>query len=124
MDTQPQKEFKPVSTMTTPAVEKEMRVEDGQKLVKVQQRPALKVDTQSAAYTIQVASFQKEQYAQAALEKLKAAGHPGWIATKDLNEKGIWHRVYIGSFQSKAEALDYRLKIKDDYPDSLILSLK
>jgi len=89
-----------------------------------QEEPAGKDDLASASFTIQVASFKKEKYARSAVKKLESQGYSGKIVTKDLNNKGIWHRVYVGAFQDKAEARNYLAKIRGNYPDSLIISLK
>lgn len=88
------------------------------------EEPIVKSDFESAAFTIQVASFKEKNYAQKALDKLKSQGYSGEVVTKDLNNKGIWHRVYVGAFQEKGEAQNYLAKIRDFYPDSLIITLK
>ena len=82
------------------------------------------VDTKQSAYVIQVSSFRSESKAQDVLQKLTAAGYSAHIVTKDLPEKGVWHRVCVGHFASKGEAEALLTKIKADYKDSFIISRK
>ena len=90
----------------------------------IEEKPETQVDYASAAFTIQVASFREEKYAQSALARLISAGFPGRIVTKDLGDKGVWYRLYVGAFQNKNEAQAYLEKLKEKYSDSLIITLK
>jgi cell division septation protein DedD len=73
-------------------------------------------------FTIQVLSSNNKDRAEEALKKAQAAGYPATLGTIDLKEKGIWNRLYIGQFQTKAEADEYLKKVKKDYPDGFILT--
>jgi cell division septation protein DedD len=75
-------------------------------------------------YTIQVSSFRDRQQAERALQDIKKVGHPAYITSKDLKDKGVWHRIYVGSFQTKKDADDYLSNLKKDYKNSFIVSLQ
>jgi len=78
----------------------------------------------SVYYSIQVLSSKDRAATEKVLEKIKAKGHSGMIVTKDLGEKGIWHRINVGSFATKKEAEDYLPSVKNDYKDSFIIYVK
>ena len=75
------------------------------------------------AYTIQVGSFRKKDRAEAMLKELTQAGHPAQIVSKDLQEKGLWYRLYVGAFATKSEADQYIPKLKSGYSDSFVRRL-
>jgi len=75
-------------------------------------------------FSIQIASFKAEERAKQSLNKAIQKGFDGYIATRDLGEKGLWHRVYVGRFQSKVQANDVLIEIKKSYPSSFIISTK
>lgn len=81
-------------------------------------------DFSAVPYTIQVLSFRDKAKAQKALADVKAAGHPGYIATADLGEKGTWHRIYIGRFTTRSEAESFLSKVQKIYKGSFIISPK
>lgn len=85
-----------------------------------------KTQTQSnsAAYTIQVASFRKQQMADTLVKELKGKNLAGFIKERQLGEKGTWYRVYVGQYESKSQAEENLAVIKRDYMDSFILSPK
>ena len=75
-------------------------------------------------YTIQVASFKEKSQAEKTLENVSAKNYPAYILSRDLGDKGIWYRVYIGKFDTKLQAEEFLTKVKQDYPDSFIISSK
>jgi len=76
-----------------------------------------------AKFTIQVASFKNEASAKKVVNELSASGHPAFVVDKDLGEKGIWYRIYVGRFQTKQEADRYISQLKDGYQNSFVLNL-
>jgi cell division septation protein DedD len=74
-------------------------------------------------FTIQVSSFKDRQQAERALQDIKKVGHPAYITSKDLKDKGVWHRIYVGSFSSKKDADEYLTSLRKDYKNSFIVSL-
>ena len=96
---------------------------------------AAKATTQSAtqtaraefnnpAFTIQVASAKDKEAAERQLKTVQAAGHPAYLVRKDLGDKGVWYRIYVGQFNSKSAANEYLSKVKGTYRDSFIISPK
>ncbi len=81
-----------------------------------------KKDFSAIPFTIQVLSSKDKLRAQEALQKVKNSGYStAYLATKDLGEKGLWHRIYIGAFNTKEEADQYLPQVKKSYPDSFII---
>ena len=69
--------------------------------------PGLGADTVSAGekpYTIQVASVKEERSAAAMVDRLQVLGYPAYRERADIEGKGTWHRVRIGSFVDAADA--------------------
>lgn len=83
-----------------------------------------KASSVSKTYTIQVASHKDKATAQKALDDMRKAGLDAYLVSRDLGEKGTWHRIYVGRFESKSQAGDNLAKIKDRYKDSFIISAK
>ena len=73
-------------------------------------------------FTIQVASFQDKSRAERLIEELKKKGYKATISTKDLGGKGIWHRIWVGDFDGKEEAVKFLQKLRVKYKDSFIKS--
>jgi DedD protein len=63
-------------------------------------------------YEIQVASFPDAPTADAFVEELRKRGHSAYRQAAYVPEKGLWHRVRIGSFKHKHEALAYQKKLE------------
>lgn len=79
-------------------------------------------DFSKIPFTIQVLSSKDQLRAQEALQKVKNSGYPtAYLATKDLGDKGLWHRIYVGTFNTKEEADKYLPQVKKAYPDSFII---
>jgi cell division septation protein DedD len=57
-----------------------------------------------ALYAVWVASYKKEAQANVEIRSLRKRGYSGRAVQTDLGDKGIWYRVYAGSYPSKAEA--------------------
>lgn len=77
--------------------------------------PAVKtvpVAVSSERYLVQVASFGRDEDAVQLRNRLLAKGVSAYREKIDLQEKGLWYRVYAGPFTSKdeANALVARLK--------------
>lgn len=73
-------------------------------------------------YTLQESSWADEQKALARVKGLQAKGFQARVAKADLGDRGVWHRVVIGSFADMEEAkafkkshdLRYTLILKQD----------
>ena len=75
-------------------------------------------------YTIQISSYNDRQSAEVALKGIQAAGYPAYIGARDLGAKGTKYRIYVGKYQSKAEADQSLSQLKGKYRDSFIISPK
>jgi DedD protein len=75
---------------------------------------AAKTDTELApegndgGFQLQVASFKEQADADRAVEDLRKRGHQAFRQAAHVPDRGIWHRVRIGPFKSKLEALKYK----------------
>jgi cell division septation protein DedD len=65
-------------------------------------------------YEIQVASFPDAATADAFVEELRKRGHRAYRQAAYVPERGLWHRVRIGSFKTKYEALAYQRKLEQE----------
>jgi cell division septation protein DedD len=81
-------------------------------------------DLSRVPFTIQVASSNNKASAEKILQAVKAKGYPAYLVEKNLGAKGIWYRTYVGTFQTKKEADDYLLKVRQHYKDSFIITPK
>jgi len=76
-------------------------------------------------YTIQVASYRDQATAEQGLKKVQSSGHSNaYVARADLGPKGTYYRIYVGSFATKGAADSYLTKVKRDFKDSFIISMK
>jgi DedD protein len=66
-------------------------------------------------YTLQIAAYQEKGLAEDDIKKLKQLGYAAFIVASDVQGKGTWYRVRLGSFSSKASAekLQKELRAKD-----------
>lgn len=63
-------------------------------------------------YQLQASSFRNETEAQAFANALRKRGHKAHVERADLGERGVWYRVRIGPFRSRAEARTYRAQFE------------
>ena len=70
------------------------------------------------AYTIQVAAFQakNEKEADHLVAKLKSEGYDAYRKISKIKDKGIWIRVRVGKYKSRAEASTSLKKLKKSKP--------
>lgn len=81
-------------------------------------------DLAKGKYTIQVMAAKNKVGIEAEVKKMSQQGHPAYMVTKDLGEKGVWYRIYVGSFSTKAEADQYLAKIKAAHKNAFVVSVK
>jgi cell division septation protein DedD len=65
-----------------------------------------KATASSSRYTLQISSFQAREEADALADKLRAAGYKPKVVESNIPEKGIWHRVRVGDYGSREEAME------------------
>lgn len=85
---------------------------------------AVAMETSSLPYSIQIASFQQKEKAESIQKSASAKGYEAVLVTKDLADKGIWYRVYIGKFETNQQAADFLNTLKKDYPQAMIIKTK
>jgi len=59
-------------------------------------------------FQLQVASFKDQTEADKAVEDLRKRGHRAFRQAAHVPDRGLWHRVRIGPFKTKLEALKYK----------------
>jgi cell division septation protein DedD len=69
-------------------------------------------------YTVQVGSFKYRQNALFRVRELQRRGLDGWL---DLDSRGGYHRVLVGKYQHKSEAIGMlsRLRESEEFHDAL-----
>ena len=65
-----------------------------------------------AVYTIQAASLKQAKDADRMVAELKQKGYPAYRTIGKVAQKGIWFRIRIGEYNSKAEARQTLNKLK------------
>lgn len=68
------------------------------------------------AFSVHVFSFKTQPAAQNEIDRLNKRGFNAYLETVDLGAKGIWHRVKVGNYTSRAEAEQARQDIRKKYP--------
>jgi DedD protein len=59
-------------------------------------------------FQLQVASFKEQSDAERAVEDLRKRGHRAFRQAAHVPDRGLWHRVRVGPFKTKIEALKYK----------------
>jgi DedD protein len=61
-----------------------------------------------AGFQLQVASFKDQAEAERTVEDLRKRGHRAFRQAAHVPDRGLWHRVRVGPFKTKLEALKYK----------------
>ena len=69
-------------------------------------------------HTIQVGSYKKHSDAQKELERLRSFVQQAFVRHETVKDKGMWYRVCIGVFATKAQAMAFA----DDLIDKKIIA--
>ena len=64
-------------------------------------------------YEIQVASFREKGDADAFVGELRKRGHRAYRQAAYVPDRGLWHRVRVGPFKAKYEAMNYKTRLED-----------
>ncbi len=74
-------------------------------------------------YAIQISSWRSEPLARNRARELQRQGLEAWVTSVNLGDKGVWHRVMIGSFPTLDTARQYRRVLASQYrlTDTIIL---
>ncbi len=65
-----------------------------------------------SGYQIQVASFKDQADADQLVEDLRKRGHQAFRQAAHVPDRGLWHRVRIGPFKTKFQAIQYGKKFE------------
>jgi cell division septation protein DedD len=65
-----------------------------------------------ARYTLQLSSFQDKAEAQAFLDSVKGAGYAAYLIEADVDGKGTFYRVRLGSYPSYDDAIDAKTEFE------------
>jgi cell division protein FtsN len=99
---------KPVEkTVEEPAVEKVEKIVEVKKVAAPPQPVKEEVVSPvkpSVTYSIHAGSFRKTEFAQKDVNRFSNLGFNAYIERVDLGDKGIWYRVKIGLYNTRAEA--------------------
>jgi succinoglycan biosynthesis transport protein ExoP len=85
--------------------------------------PSPTTEAAERPYAIQVRATKDARVAQDTVNALRVRGHDAYHEKVDLNDKGVWYRVFIGRFASADEARKYvqiKKRIVDTFPDYMI----
>ncbi|HMR77804.1 MAG TPA: SPOR domain-containing protein [Polyangiaceae bacterium] len=63
-------------------------------------------------FQIQVASFKKQEDAEAFVDDLRKRGHSAFRQAAYVPDRGLWHRVRVGPFKSRYQAELYKKKFE------------
>ncbi len=63
-------------------------------------------------YQIQVASFNNQEDADKFVNDLRKRGHSAYRQAAHVPTRGLWHRVRVGPFKTKFQALQYKRKFE------------
>jgi len=120
-------EFDDSGTIEYEFVEEDKKAEEVKTVAKV--KPVAPKVKQSAAqphgvYAIQALSSKNKEMTEKEIAKLKKKGLPAYLVTMDLENKGVWYRIYVGKFAEKKQAENYLPTVKQIYGDCFIRFLK
>ncbi len=91
----------------------------------IQSRQAVKTaGKKKNSFSIQVASFKENDEALAWVESMDIEKYDVRIIKVNVQEKGIWHRIVLGRFDSSKEAYHYleMHQLREQFPDCFIRS--
>ena len=74
--------------------------------------PRAKKPTRSAKFTLQLSSFRTKQEAQQLVERLIGAGYKPYVVETNVESKGRWFRVRLGSYDSYDKAITAKLRFE------------
>ena len=60
----------------------------------------------SAGFSLQLASYKQRAMAERAVQDLLPQGYNAFVQAARIPDKGVWHRVRVGKFATKKEALN------------------
>ena len=101
-------EVKEVESLLKPSDEKSEKVAEENKVVappKPVKKEVVEPAKPSVTYSIHAGSFRKSIFAQKDVTRFNKLGFNAYIQRVNLGDKGIWYRVKVGLYDTKAEAV-------------------
>lgn len=83
------------------------------RVAQVPEDQALAPAGSDGGYLVQVASFKDQEDADEFVAELRKRGHKAFRVAANVPDRGIWHRVRIGSFKTKYQAALYKKKLEE-----------
>jgi cell division septation protein DedD len=87
-------ESRPDKTATSP----------GRETIAKKEQVVIRESNPKMRYTLQLASYQEREMAEADVKKMKQRGYAAFMVASEVAGKGTWFRVRLGSYSSKASA--------------------
>ena len=73
-------------------------------------------DKPSKPYTVRVGSYKRTlPTPRQEADRFRRLGIPVFVAKADLGDKGVWRRVLVGEFQTKADAAAFQKYLEKNY---------
>ncbi len=70
---------------------------------------------------VQAAAYRKLDSANEAVAALQQMGYRAYVASVEIEGKGIWHRVRLGPYNTKADADRVLQRLKEKKIDGYII---
>jgi cell division septation protein DedD len=111
----PEKQLEVTIDRTAPAQPKQPGVKAGQTQAKKETVSAAE-PSEKVRFTVQIASYPDKDMAEEEMKRMKKRGYAAFIVASELEDKGTWYRVRLGSFSNKtaAEKLATELRSKEN----------
>jgi len=68
----------------------------------------------TGGYTLNIASFRDKGNADRLMRELEQKGYEAFVETANIPQKGTWHRVAVGHFSSREEALAFAKGLQEE----------
>lgn len=87
------------------------------------EKPPVISTARQLLYSIHAGSYRKQDVARSEVSRLGTLGFSAYVQQADLGSRGVWYRVKIGDFETRAEAeaIFGKLKKKDTVPARIVL---
>ena len=91
------------------------------KVIKPETLAKIKKEQPVGKFIVQVASTKESKAADRLVRILKTKGYAAYRVSASILDKGTWHRVRVGGFQTKAAGEAVKKRLKKDGFDGLVL---
>ena len=75
-------------------------------------------------FTVQISASRSQQQCYRVAAMLRRTGYPAFTGSLKIKDQGLWHRIFVGSFATLAEAEKTQQSLeKDEITDSLVRNM-